>query len=122
MKKAKLSEMSTDKLVKDYVQIGILQYNLDYDEIRKYNRSFLEKRAIEAELKTRPGDQRRALMALYDYPNMQVRLNAATATLAVAPKAARRLLEDIRASFWVPQCYEAGSRLRNLDDGTFKPT
>lgn len=121
MKKQDFSKISTKELVEAYIKIGLYQYKLDADEIGKYNRSFLQKRAIESELKARPGDRRRALMALYDYPNMQVRLNAATATLAVAPEAARRLLEDIRASYWVPQCYEAGSRLRNLDDGTFKP-
>ncbi|MFG1425050.1 DUF2019 domain-containing protein [Roseixanthobacter glucoisosaccharinicivorans] len=122
MKKQDLSKISIKELVDVYIEIGIYQYKLDTDEIGKYNRFFFQKRAIESELKARPGDQRRALMALYDYPNMQVRLNAATATLAVAPEAARRLLEDIRASGWPPQAYDAGMRLRRLDDGTFKPT
>ncbi|MFG1420418.1 DUF2019 domain-containing protein [Roseixanthobacter liquoris] len=122
MKKQDLSKISTKELVEAYIKIGLYQYKLDADEIGKYNRSYLKKRAIESELKARPGDQRRALMALYDYPNMQVRLNAATATLAVAPAEARRLLQDIHASGWPPQCYQAGSLVRGLDDGTFKPT
>ncbi|MFG1420417.1 DUF2019 domain-containing protein [Roseixanthobacter liquoris] len=122
MKKQDLSKMSIKELVEFYIKICIYQYKLDTDEIGKYNQSYLKKRAIESELKSRPGDQRRALMALYDYPNMQVRLNAATATLAVAPEAARGLLEDIRASGWQPQAFEAGMGLRRLDEGTFKPT
>ncbi|MFG1425049.1 DUF2019 domain-containing protein [Roseixanthobacter glucoisosaccharinicivorans] len=122
MKNENLSKMSTQDLVDFYIKIGIFEYKLDYDDIRRYKRSFFKRMTIEDELKVRPGDQRRALMALYDYPNMQVRLNAATATLAVAPEAARRLLEDIRASGWQPQAFEAGMGLRRLDDGTFKPT
>ncbi|MEP9369061.1 DUF2019 domain-containing protein [Xanthobacter sp. VNH20] len=122
MKKRILNEMRTNELVDAYAQIGILQYSaLDDGKISKYNRLYDEKRAIEEEMKARPGDERRALMVLYGYPNMQVRLNAATATLAVAPEPARRLLEEIYASGWPPQAYDAGMRLSALDDGTFKP-
>ncbi|MFH1558505.1 MAG: DUF2019 domain-containing protein [Pseudomonadota bacterium] len=114
--------MQTNELVDAYAQIGMLQYSaLDDGKISKYNRLYDEKREIEEEMKSRPGDERRALMVLYGYPNMQVRLNAATATLAVKPQAARRLLEEIYASGWPPQAYDAGMRLSSLDDGTFKP-
>ncbi|MFH1553454.1 MAG: DUF2019 domain-containing protein [Pseudomonadota bacterium] len=122
MKKRLLNEMQTNELVDAYAQIGMLQYSaLDDGKISKYNRLYDEKVAIEDEMKLRPGDERRALMVLYSYPNMQVRLNAATATLAVEPQAARRLLEEIYASDWPPQAGAAGMRLRRLDDGTFKP-
>jgi len=60
-------------------------------------------------------------MALYTYPNMQVRVKAAKATLAVAPAAAREQLEKIAASDWQPQAGEAGMSLWNLDRGVFKP-
>ncbi|OYX65517.1 MAG: hypothetical protein B7Y95_24255 [Rhizobiales bacterium 32-66-11] len=123
MKKPKLSEMQTNELVDAFAGIGILQYNaLDLGQIDKYNRLFKERIKIENELKSRPGDERRALKVLYGYPNMQVRLNAATATLAVAPEAARQLLEEIHTSQWPPQALDAGMRLRNLDNGVFKPT
>lgn len=49
-------------------------------------------------------------------PDMQVRLNAAKATLAVAPKAARQKLEDIAGSGW-PLAGDAGMSLWNLDRG-----
>jgi hypothetical protein len=76
---------------------------------------------IQKELKTRPGDQRHALVALFDYPNMQVRLRATQYTLAVAPEAARRTIEAIAASTWPPQCYDARNSLRMLDEGKFVP-
>lgn len=77
---------------------------------------------MEAELKARNGDQRRALLELYDHPNAQVRLKATKATLAVAPEAARHMLETIAASNDFPQAGEAGMSIRNLDAGIFKPT
>jgi hypothetical protein len=76
---------------------------------------------IQKELKRRPGDQRRALAKLFDYPNMQVRLMAAQYSLAVVPEAAHRAIEDIAASRWAPQCYDARVCLQMLRDGTFIP-
>ncbi len=78
--------------------------------------------AIERELKQRPGDERSALLLLYGHPNAQVRLQAATATLAVAPDAARKALQELANSKNYPQSGEAWGHLRNLDSGFFKPT
>jgi hypothetical protein len=77
---------------------------------------------MSAELKARDGDQRRALLKLYDHPNAQVRLKATKATLAVAPEVARRMLETIAESREFPQAGEAGMSIDNLDAGIFKPT
>jgi hypothetical protein len=76
---------------------------------------------IQNELRARSGDQRRALMALYRYPNMQVRVQAARATLAVAPQAARQMVEEIAASNWPPQCFHANMCLWALGEGIFVP-
>ena len=92
------------------------------DNLRKFNRLVDDIIAVEAELKSRPGDQRTALLTLYDHANMQVRLNAAHATLAVAPEAARGLLVAIRDSRWMPQALHAGMSLWNLEEGVFRPT
>lgn len=73
--------------------------------------------AVEAELKRREGDQRRALLPLLKHRNLQVRLNAATDTLRVAPEAARRALETIRDTHWMPYAADAAGRLRGLDEG-----
>jgi hypothetical protein len=76
---------------------------------------------IREELKGRAGDQRLALVALYPHENAQVGLQAARATLAVAPEAARALIEDIAASRKYPQAMDAGMTLSNLDRGVFIP-
>ena len=83
---------------------------------RNIKRLFRKLMDIEGELKSRPGDQRTAVMALYGYPDMQVRLNAAKATLAVAPEAARQVVGAIAASTWAPQCYDARMCLWKIDE------
>jgi uncharacterized protein DUF2019 len=92
------------------------------DDIAKVNCLFRRMIEIQKELKTRPGDQRSALTILFEYPNMQVRLQVARAILAVAPQAARRLVETIAASNWPPQCYHANMWLWALDNGTLCPS
>jgi hypothetical protein len=60
-------------------------------------------------------------MALYNDRNSQVRLIAASHTLAVAPAAARHVLEQIVQRKEFPQALDAGMLIRGLDDGSFKP-
>lgn len=123
MKQASLTEMSVANLVQLFVSIALEQDDaLLMDEIGRFNRLFDKMEAVESVLKTREGDQRRALLSVYDHPNMQVRIKAAKATLAVAPETARRALEAIRAANVQPQALEAGMSLWNLDRGVFKPT
>lgn len=123
MTKTKLDAMSVSELVSRFAEIGIAQDQaLEYDELAKFNSLFEQMQAVSQELKRRPDDQRQALMALYEHPNMQVRVKAAKHTLAVAPQAAREALEAIRAFRWQPQAGEAGISLWNLDRGVFKPT
>ena len=99
MKRAKLADMTTAALVERFAQIGVAQGQaLLRGEHAKFNRLFDQMGAVSRELKGRDGDQRRALMALYNYQDMQVRLKAATHTLAVAPVEARRLLQTIADS------------------------
>jgi hypothetical protein len=77
---------------------------------------------ITEELKSRPGDQRSALLRLFDHPNIQARLMAAKLTLAVAPAAARQMLQDIQDSKQYPQAGNSGMSLWALERGIFKPT
>jgi uncharacterized protein DUF2019 len=77
--------------------------------------------AGKEDLRTRDGDQRRALLRLYDHPNAQVRLKAAKTTLAVAPEAARRTLQAIVDSLEYPQEGAAGMMLDDIDAGSFVP-
>jgi methanogenic corrinoid protein MtbC1 len=123
MKRAKLEEMATSNLIELFVKIAVEQDNaLLVGQTAKFNRLYDRMKEVSDELKARPGDQRRALMTLYEYPNMQVRLKAAIHTLAVAPVEARQAVEAIANSKWFPQAGDAGMSLHGLDSGTFKPT
>jgi len=115
--------MTVDQLMARYISIGIDQDKaLLRNEIAKFNRLFDEMVVVENELRMRDGDQRRALLGLYGHPNAQVRLNAAKATLAVAPEPARRKLQTMADSAEYPQAGDAGMTLYALDRGIFKPT
>ncbi len=118
-----VKKMSVAELVDLFAAIGIDQDKaLLMDEISKFNRLYGQMDTVRNELKRRPGDQRKALLPLYDHPNMQVRLKAAVTTLAVAPEAARRMLQIIANSRHMPPARDAGMLLRGLDDGSFVPS
>lgn len=122
MSKTSLQSMTISELVDGYAAIGVAQYEADlFDKRATFNALVDDLIAFEAELKGRASDERRALVQLYSHPNIQVRLNAAHATLAVAPREARTQLEAIRASRWHPQAMHAGMSLRNLDSGVYRP-
>lgn len=98
------------------------QYKAVWDgDAKTYNPLFYRMQAIKAELKSRPGDERRALKALYDHPNVQVRLMAARSTLALALVEARRVIELIAASNQFPYAGDTGMCLYMLDSGAFVP-
>jgi hypothetical protein len=123
MNNSALRNILTAQLVARFVQIGIKQDQALFDDkIGVFSQLYKEKAAIVSELKAREGDQRRALIELYSHPNLQVQLNAATATLAIDPAGARRVLEAIEASRMPDHALRAGMTLSALDDGTFKPT
>jgi hypothetical protein len=122
MKPVDLGAMSSKDLVERFTEIVVAQDRaLLGGETAKFNRLFGQMMDVANELKSREGDQRRLLLQLFDFPNMQVRLQAAKLTLAVAPGEARRLLQTIADSNWMPQAGDAGMSLSNLDRGVFKP-
>jgi Domain of unknown function (DUF2019) len=123
MKQQNLKDMSVDQLVEHFTSITLDQDKaLRTSNHIKYNRLFDEMEAVKQELRARQGDQRRALLRLYDHPNAQVRLKAVKATLAVAPDLARRMLKAIAESREYPQAGDAGMTIDALDRGIFKPT
>jgi hypothetical protein len=123
MKRADLEKSTIEELVERFTALAFAQDGaLLENDLAKVNRLFEQLMAVADELGLRPGDQRRALLSLYSHPNMQVRVKAAKATLAVAPQAARHALQAIKASEWQPQALEAGMSLWNLERGIFKPT
>ena len=123
MKSIDLQKMSVPELVERFAALGVGQFNAElHSDIAKENSLLFQMRDVTEELKRRPGDQRSALLPLFDHPNVQVRLMAAKLTLAVAPAAARQMLQDISDSKKYPQAMDAGMSLWNLDQGVFKPT
>jgi hypothetical protein len=122
MKHSKLIGFSVSQLASLFAAIGVEEDKAEKaDDVVKRNRLAEEMHAVQAELKGRPGDQRRALLPLYNHRNMQVRLMAAEYTLAVAPMEARQLIEAIAASNHFPQAGDAGMCLSMLDQGKFVP-
>lgn len=122
MKPKNLDEMTVDELIERFAEIGVAQYKaLDDDDYAKFNRLYRQMDEVDRELRARGPEARLALLKLYTYPNMQVRLKAATRTLGVALGPARQVLQAIRDSKWPPQYLDAGMLLMSLDDGTFVP-
>lgn len=122
MNSASLRDVSTDQLVDLFAENGVEQDRVILrEQVSRFKGVFGRMALIDAELKRRSPDARLALMTLYDHPNMQVRLQAAKCTLAVAPTEARRVLEAIARSGRMPQAADARGTLRNLEEGVFKP-
>ena len=123
MRRNVLTDASADDLIAEYARIGVEQDDaLLRDQTARFNRLFKAMDAIEKELRGRTGDQRRALLALFDHPNLQVQLNAAKATLALEPSVARAKIEEIQKEKWAPQGLDAGMTIFALDEGIFKPS
>lgn len=119
----KLQDMTVEQMVERFVAIALDQDKaLLRREHARFNRLFDKMEAVEDELRSRDGDQRRALLSLYNHPSTQVRVKAVKATLAVTPEAALRELKEIAESRKYPQAGEAGMSLLNLERGIFKPS
>jgi hypothetical protein len=77
MKRAKLADMTIADLAERFAQIGVAQDQaLLAGETAKFNRLFRQMMDVANELKGREGDQRRSLVELFTFPNMQVRVHA----------------------------------------------
>ncbi|GGF65923.1 hypothetical protein GCM10007301_27020 [Azorhizobium oxalatiphilum] len=118
----KLSQLPTDQLVALFVELSLeMKRADDWMENGAYNRAHKKLRDVRAELKTRPGDGRHALLPLLAHPNIQVRLDAALATLALSPEA-EAALRGIAPLGTASQPFTARDILKALDDGSYKPT
>lgn len=114
---------TVQELVAQFVSIGLAQYDALYVvDVKKYNRLFGRMKDVVNELRSRAGDERRALLPLLDHPNPQVRMRAAHAVLAISPALARKAFESVRDSQIFPQAMDAGMTLRALDNGTYVRT
>lgn len=89
--------------------------------LQKSEELFWEMKAVDDELRSRGLVARRALMRLYDYPDWQVRLDAATWTLGIAYDQARTVIQTVANSKSPDQSFDARMTLVSLDKGDFKP-
>ena len=115
--------MTVDGLVRRFAEITDEQGQaLKTYQIKKYEKLYGEMIDVANELKSRNGDQRRALMILYQYSAPKVRLMAAHMTLALAYPEARAVMQDIVDRQEWPFAGDAAGTLRSLDSGFYKPT
>ncbi len=122
MKQTQLGKLSNQELLQRFVRIAIAQDEALLDDAYgRYNRLYQQMSLIDRELRARGRQERLSLVALFDHPNVQVRLKAATKLLGVVPEQARKVLERIIASREFPQAGDAGMLIRGLDDGSFVP-
>ncbi len=123
MKGFDFSKLPESQLVDRFTALCLAQHEAElYDEIAKYNRLYDQIIAIRDELKSRPGDQRTALVSLFAHPNPQVRLKAALYALAVVPAAARQVLQEISDRNEYPQAAYARQTLTAIERGDSKLT
>jgi hypothetical protein len=114
--------MTVQELVEQFLALSLAKGTaIMRGEIAKANRLYGKIDAIKKELRSREGDQRRALRILYDHPNPQVRLEAANATLVALPDEARAALQMICDRHEFPQAGDAGFTLLYLSDGRYVP-
>jgi hypothetical protein len=118
MKHIKLQDMTANQLIQRFVEIALAEYQaLELGDTAKHNRLFDRMTEVMAEYLVRPVEQRRALMALYLHPNVQVRYEAAYLTKDIATEEARRVLEIISDENEYPQAANARGLIRSLDEG-----
>jgi hypothetical protein len=122
MKAISLDGLTAEELAEKFADICIKQDRaLFEDDVAGFNRLYGQMDAVRNELKGRPGDQRKALLALLHHPNVQVQLKAAISTLAIAPDLSREVLQRIATSNRLPQAADAGFILDGIRDGSFVP-
>jgi len=123
MARQKLQTMTVEQLVALFESIGVDQDRAELEgDTRRYNSLFDRMKEVVEELRSRPGDERRALIPLLAHKNAQVKLKAAIATLAIVPEEARRTLEIVEQSAIYPQAANAGFMLSGLKDGSYIPS
>lgn len=123
MTSTSLKDLSAAELVEEFLSVALAQDEalLD-DDNAKYNRLFDQMEDVKELLKSRDGDQRRALLPLLKHSNAQVRLKAAIALLAIEPEAARATLQKISDANEYPQAADARGMMGALDEGRYKPS
>lgn len=115
--------LTVEQLVDRFIRIALDQDKaITFDDSAAFNRLYSRMELVETELRSRSGDQRRALRPLLDHANAQVRLKAAIVLLAIEPVAARETLQTISDNNEYPQMADARRMMRALDEGRYVPS
>jgi hypothetical protein len=118
-----LETASVEELVDLFASIAVKQNTaLEYIRSAEYTRLYKLMEKVQAQLKSRDSDQRRALLPLYHHPNPTVRFKAAMATLVFAPNEARKVLQLIKDREEFPIAMNASQMLRAIDEGRYIPS
>ncbi|HEV7259428.1 MAG TPA: DUF2019 domain-containing protein [Bosea sp. (in: a-proteobacteria)] len=116
MKRVNLGKLSIEELLARYTELAMAR-----EQAERFGRKADENRhieaiwAVEAELKSRPGDRRFELARLLDHSNRQVQVQAACTVSRFAPALARPTLEVIVKTGLAPYSYQARERLMFMD-------
>ena len=123
MSKARLARLSNAELVALFREYAIMQERVLLDSnTRKYNKLYDKMAAIDAELRGRGLEARKALLTLLSDKNGRVRYAAAVKSLGVDRDRAIAALREIEAFCKMPEAGDAGMTLLHLERGIFKPT
>ncbi|WP_025029624.1 DUF2019 domain-containing protein [Nitratireductor aquibiodomus] len=107
--------VSVDKMLQRFIELSLTQHGaLLYLETGPYNRAYMKIKKLVEELEARPGDQRHALIDLFDHPNPQVRLNAAKYAHPLFPEESIQVVQSIIDAKKYPQEAHARSALDYL--------
>ncbi len=97
-------EVFVDEMLQRFIELSLTQHEaLLYLEARPYNRAYMKIKKLVEELEARPGDQRHALIELFDHDNPQVRLNAAKHAHPLYPDKAIQIVQSIIDARALPQ-------------------
>ncbi|WP_127091699.1 DUF2019 domain-containing protein [Aquabacter cavernae] len=120
--KRKLAQL-TDTALRDLFEALCIERGQKWnpENVRPYNKLYLEIVDVAEELKRRPGDARHLLIPLLKHEDWHVRLKAGTNTYALTPQEAREALQWLRETRLEPFGAEAGMFLSGIDRGEFTP-
>ena len=122
MKKFDPKAASVEELAARFLQLSLEEDKWEREYVgARANRAIRERFSAEEELKQRDGDKRRVLVQFYEHPNVQVQANAASATMALFPDAARRKMEHIRRWSTGHIRLQVGMELKMIDTGRYVP-
>lgn len=117
MSKSRLSQMSIDELLQRHADLSTEQGRAleGFSSMAKVNRFGQQIFDINAELESRPGDQRLALTKLFSSLDPWVRLNAARIVMNIAAAEARPVIQQIADSKNYPVAGHPGMCLSFFD-------